>query len=179
MYLHGVIFNKKDKLKGLKIPNKVTPALAYLCGIFAGDGSISNRKQKNEYLLKCVGNPKDEKPLYHQIIGPLFKETFGFLPSIRHCDNGDTFGFIIYSKNLIYYLTEHIGLPSGKKYASLKIPSIFLKNETLLTHFIRGIFDTDGCISCQKPPIIDGWHVVIRTTASGFWRSEFHELCGF
>ena len=69
--------SKKDKLRGLKIPPKITPNLAYLCGIFAGDGSINFREKKKEYSIKCVGNPKDEKPFYRKII-----EIFGNILSI-------------------------------------------------------------------------------------------------
>ena len=142
--------SKKDKLRGLKIPNKITPNLAYLCGIFAGDGSINFREKKKEYSIKCVGNPKDEKPLYRKIIGQFFEEVFGFCPTMKYCDAGTTFGFVIYSKTLVKYLTGYIGLPLGSKYDSLKIPFIFLNNDDLLISFIRGVFDTDGSISFKK-----------------------------
>ncbi|KKQ76846.1 MAG: hypothetical protein UT00_C0030G0001, partial [Parcubacteria group bacterium GW2011_GWA1_38_7] len=43
----------------------VTSDLAYLCGVFAGDGSISIRLKKHDYEVKCVGNPLDEKEYYN------------------------------------------------------------------------------------------------------------------
>lgn len=143
-------FSSKDKLKGMKIPEKESANLAYLCGIFAGDGSINIREHKKDYYLKCVGNPYDETELYTKVIGPLFKDVFGFLPNIREHDSKTTYGFIIYSKVLIFYLTKKIGLPVGKKYDTLTIPSVFLKDNNLTTHFVRGLFDTDGCISFKK-----------------------------
>ncbi|MBI2107324.1 hypothetical protein HYT57_05055 [Candidatus Woesearchaeota archaeon] len=143
-------YSKKDKIKGLILPNNYTPNLAYLCGIFAGDGSINIRESKNDYFLKCVGNPKDEKPLYFDVIGPLFKETFGFLPNIKLYDGETTFGFVVYSRALIYYLIDKVGLPYGKKYDKLCIPKIFLRDERLLIPFLRGLFDTDGCVSFKR-----------------------------
>ena len=32
--------SKYDLKRGLKIPTEITEDLAYLCGVFAGDGSI-------------------------------------------------------------------------------------------------------------------------------------------
>jgi len=141
---------RKTRKKVVLIPKKESINLAYLCGVFAGDGSIGIRKKKYEYSLKCVGNPKDEKPFYKEIIGPLFQAVFGILPNIKSYDSGTTFGFIIYSKALILYLNQCIGLPVGKKYDSLCIPKKILDNDKLLINFVRGLFDTDGCISFKK-----------------------------
>ena len=143
------MLNKKDKLKGLKVP-KISNNLAYLCGVFAGDGSINFRKNKNEYSIKCVGNPKDEKEFYTQIIAPKFNRVFGFTPEIKERDKKTTFGLVVYSKTLLIYLTQEIGLPLGEKYSSLKIPKKFLKDENLTINFIMGVFDTDGCICFKR-----------------------------
>jgi len=141
--------SRKDKIKGLKIPENVSPELAYLCGVLAGDGSICYRKSKNEYSVYCSGNPKDEKSFYGGVIGPIFERVFGFVPNLKNLGGG-TFGFVIFSKALVLYLTKVIGLPLGKKYDALGIPSVFLNDETLLVNFVRGVFDTDGCISFKK-----------------------------
>ena len=58
--LSDIKFSQPDVLKGLKLPNNPSPQLAYLCGILTGDGSIFERKSKNDYGLKCVGNPKNK-----------------------------------------------------------------------------------------------------------------------
>ena len=76
--------NKKDREKGLILPRKVSKDLAYLCGIFAGDGSIAYREKKKDYLIECGGDPKEEVSFYHKVVGPLFEKVFGFVPhSIR------------------------------------------------------------------------------------------------
>jgi len=141
---------QKDVKRGLKLPEEMTPKLAYICGILAGDGSIYKREIKHDYIIKCVGNPKDEKELYFEVIEPIFRELFGLQLKIKYHDSNTTFGFAIYSKTLFRYLTEIIELPSGKKYDSLKIPPKFDDENKLLINFIRGVFDTDGCISFKR-----------------------------
>ncbi|MFA5797462.1 MAG: LAGLIDADG family homing endonuclease [Candidatus Woesearchaeota archaeon] len=142
--------SKNDKIRGVIIPKEVSEDLAYLCGVFAGDGSIGYRRKKNEYALKVVGNPKDEREFYHQVIGPKFEKVFGIFPRMKYHDSKTTYGFSVYSKSIYMYLVNVIGLPSGVKYPSLKIPEIFLDDKKLIIAFIRGVFDTDGCISFKK-----------------------------
>jgi len=142
--------SRNDRKRGIIIPIEITEDLAYLCGIFAGDGSIGYRRKKNEYSLKVVGNPKDEMEFYHQVIGPKFEKVFGILPRMKFHDSKTTFGFSIYSKTIYNYLVNKVGLPSGVKYYSLEIPRIFLNDRRLIIAFIRGVFDTDGCISFKK-----------------------------
>jgi DNA-binding transcriptional regulator WhiA len=132
------------------IPKMISEDLAYLCGVFAGDGSINFREKKNEYSLKCVGNPKDEKEFYLEVIDQKFKNVFGLSLNMKLHDSETTYGFSIYSKDLYYFLTEKIDLPSGLKYDKLAIPEIFLKEKRLTLAFVRGVFDTDGCISFKK-----------------------------
>ena len=141
----------------VEIPN-ITKDLAYLCGVLAGDGNINIRPEKHDYSIKCVGNPKDEKEYYKKLIVPLFDKIFNLKVKARHYDKGTTYGIRIWSKELVYYLTNFIELPSGKKYNKLKIPSIFKKNELLLKSFIQGVADTDFGLSFKKKgyPVIVG-----------------------
>lgn len=142
--------SKKDKIKGLILPNNLSPNLAYLCGVMIGDGSIYCREAKNDYVINCVGNPQDEKRFYTDVLGPCFKRVFGFLPNIKEQDSGITFGFRIYSKALFEYFTKVMGLPSGKKYSSLKIPDALKIDNVFLINCIKGIIDTDGSIAFKK-----------------------------
>ena len=105
----------------LKLPDKITEDLAYVCGVLAGDGSIWIRQSKYECAIKCVGNPKDEKEFYHQIIQPLFLKVFNLNINVKFHDSKTTYGFTIYSKALVTFFTKIIGLPYGKKYSNLKI----------------------------------------------------------
>ncbi len=143
-------FNKKDKEKGLKLPTKMNNSLSYLCGVLAGDGNIGYRENKKEYSVKCVGNPYDEKEFYNKIISKKLKKIFGLKPKMRLYDSKTTYGFRIFSKSLVIFLTEIIGLPLNKKYNTLKVPLIFKKNIIYKKEFLKGVFDTDGCITLKK-----------------------------
>ena len=118
-------FSRYDLKKGLKLPNTLSLELAYLCGIIVGDGSIFQRSDKKDYCLKVVGNPKDERELYHEIIGPYFYKVFGFIPNIKLQDTNTTYGFNVLSKGLLRFLTEKTGLHKGRKDQMLGIPEIF------------------------------------------------------
>lgn len=150
----------KERLKGLILPKELTEDLAYFCGVLAGDGSIGFRKNKKEYCIKCVGNPKDEKEFYCTLIKNLIKKLFNIDIKSKFHDKKTTYGFSLYSKNIVRYLTEFIGLPLGKKYDKLKIPEIFLDNKELIRNFISGVADTDFHLAIKKNrnnyPVIKG-----------------------
>ncbi|MBM3234109.1 hypothetical protein FJZ19_03370 [Candidatus Pacearchaeota archaeon] len=140
------------------LPNEITPELAYLCGVFAGDGSIGYRENKKEYCIKCVGNPKDEQEYYNELIANLIKKLFNLEIKPKFHDKKTTYGVSIYSKSLVKYLTEFIGLPLGKKYSKLGIPKIFLKDKRLINNFISGVADTDFHLAIKRGyyPVIKG-----------------------
>lgn len=135
-------------MKKIKLP-KLTPKLAYFCGVLAGDGNISFRDSRKEYVVRCRGNPKDEQDFYHKIISPIIKELFDIEVDLKKFDKGTTYGFNIYSKQLFLFLTETIGLPHGKK-TNISVPQKILQNKTLFHNFIRGFADTDGCMTFKK-----------------------------
>lgn len=134
----------------LTFPKQITPKLAYIIGTLIGDGSIYTREKKHDYIIKCVGNPKDEKELYSQVLKPYFKEIFNIDINIKLHDSNTTYGDVIHSKKLFEYLTLEIGLHSGKKDSKLEIPALIKKESELSIDFIRGLFDTDGCICFKK-----------------------------
>lgn len=170
---------------------QLTKDLAYFCGVLAGDGSIYQRKSKNDYIIKCVGNPKDEKEYYTNVIKPLIYSLFHLDIVVKEQDQGTTFGFVCYSKALFEFLTRKIGLPSGSKYNGLTIPSCFKKRE-LCSAFIQGVADTDFCISFKKKyssvpyyPVISGSsksksfmrEIVSHLKKEGFKVVEIYDYC--
>tara|TARA_Y100000310_G_scaffold231819_1_gene234534 strand:+ start:10888 stop:11625 length:738 start_codon:yes stop_codon:yes gene_type:complete len=138
--------SKKDLTKGLELPSKITSDLAYIIGVLAGDGNIFVRKDKHDYRVKCVGNPLDEMQFYKDILVPLFKKVFNIQLDIKYQDSNSTYGFYIYSKSLVEFLNDVFELPIGKKYGKLKIPTL-IKENNLTTDFIRGLADTDFCVT--------------------------------
>jgi len=129
--------------------------LAYLCGVLVGDGSIAIRENKNEYLVNCGGNPKDEIQFYKEIIVPIFKKLFDI--NIKDKLMGKTYGVNIYSKNLVLFLLNNIGLSRSPK-TEIGIPTGFYQKQELLLSFIAGVADTDFSFKLRKGnyPIISG-----------------------
>jgi len=151
MDLSVVEFSLNDIKRGIKVPTEITSDVAYLSGILAGDGHISKdygNKIRNQ--INCGGNPKDEKEFYKVIIKNLWKTLFNLNLEPRDLGDG-TYGIRFESKAILLFFTKIIGLPRGKKYDYLKIPSLFLKDRELILHFIRGLFDTDfGFCLCKN-----------------------------
>ncbi|MBR9700047.1 hypothetical protein GOV09_06320 [Candidatus Woesearchaeota archaeon] len=142
--------SNKDKQRGIILPSTLSTKLAYFIGILIGDGNIQYRPYKNEYSIKCVGNPKDEMQFYDEILNPIVKDLFGISPNMRYHDNSTTYGFRLYSKSLYIFLTNTLNLWEGKKGLNLHIPHIFIENKRFTKSVVKGIFDTDGCISFKK-----------------------------
>ncbi len=141
--------SKKDIIKKVVLPDQLTSDLAYLCGILAGDGHINIRREKHDWLIKCVGNPKNEVEFYNQVVKPLFKKVFGLEVNLRLQDGGETYGFCTWSRSIVLFLTEEVGLPYGSKYSKLTIPTIFRENN-LVEPFIRGVADTDFYLGLKR-----------------------------
>lgn len=142
--------SRYSKKRGLILPSNHSAELAYFCGVLTGDGSIYTRKNKHDYIIKCVGNPKDEKQFYSKVLSPIFSKLFGILPDMKIMDSGTTYGFVVYSKNIYDFLTQHLQMLSGRKDRRLKIPLWVLSSEKFCISFIRGLFDTDGSIALKK-----------------------------
>ncbi len=122
---------------------------AYLLGVLAGDGSIRFRAHKYEYSVKCVGNPRDETRYYDEVLKPLFYSEFGVQVFPKLHDASKTYGFTVYSKRLYTELLS-LGLPSGRKHPSLRVPKVVCSSQDLRISFLRGVMDTDGCLTFKK-----------------------------
>ncbi|MDP7116217.1 MAG: LAGLIDADG family homing endonuclease [Candidatus Woesearchaeota archaeon] len=141
--------SKKDKLKGLELPDNPSPELAYLVGVLAGDGNIFVRKEKHDYRVKCVGDPKHERLFYDNVLKRAMYQVFNIMIDNKLQDSSKTYGFYIYSKALVTYLNQFGGLPIGKKYSKLRIPK-WIGKKGFIPQFIRGLADTDFCLTYKK-----------------------------
>lgn len=167
--LSSVNLSSKDVLKGLRLPKVLSPDLAYVCGILAGDGSIYTRASKHDFVIKCVSNPLDEKPLYDDVLSGLFLKLFGLCLTMKMQDSNTTYGFVVYSRGLLQFFHKVIGLPCGKKYAELCIPSLFSSDKTLLAAFIRGVADTDFALLLKRGSKKQPFYPVIAGSSKSKW----------
>jgi len=125
---------------------EVTTEFAELAGAFSGDGWIS--KSNYKYSLFITGNPKDEKE-YYERIRFLFSKNFSVEVIPRPFPYWKTFGICIGNQEVISKFIE-LGLPVGKKSHIIDVPNSLRNNLKLEIAYLRGLFDTDGCIYFQK-----------------------------
>ncbi|MFA5931202.1 MAG: hypothetical protein WC821_02740 [archaeon] len=128
---------------------EMTPDLAEICGIHAGDGHL--RKRDNVRRLLCLDGSVDEKEYYDTHVVPLFERTFGIKVKPRFFPSRHTYGFSV-SNRKVCGLIHSLGFPYGKKTVSVKVPEVILQSNDLgvIYRFIRGVFDTDGTVCFRR-----------------------------
>jgi intein/homing endonuclease len=122
-----------------KIPIEVSPILAYLIGILAGDGHISRRGD-----ISIVNNSHQ---YLKNTVAPIFQKIFQIETGIIKTRN--YYELYVSNKVVNHYLSKYVGLPQGKKTGKLRVPSVIDCKEKK-REFISGVFETDGGITFDK-----------------------------
>jgi intein/homing endonuclease len=113
---------------------------AELIGALIGDGGISS------YQVKVTLGLKTDR-MYADHIKFLFESLFRVIPKIYIQEAKSTVEVVVSSRALVEYLTK-LGLPLGDKIRQeIDIPFWIKNKQIFLRPCLRGIFDTDGCIS--------------------------------
>lgn len=132
-------FPQKSHRKIIKIPSE-SIKLAELMGIIAGDGGIGNKWQ----LTISLNSEKDKD--YVTYVKVLIESLFGIIIAQRKRPHQNTTVLSASSTSLVNFLISK-GVPKGNKIMSgIDIPMWIRKNKNYLKYFIRGLFDTDGCL---------------------------------
>jgi hypothetical protein len=143
--------NKKRCKKGIKLPRSLTRKLAEDIGWFIGDGcmGIYNKDGNKTYYIKIAGNPTEEKLFYDNVIVPTKRKLYGI--NLEATDIGDgSYGVRIYSKPLVLFYNETIGIPLSPK-KNITIPDLVKNSKnTIVLSCVRGIFDTDGTLTFKR-----------------------------
>jgi len=134
-------------LTKVKLPRTISIKTAELIGIHLGDGSLCKDKKNNYTILYC-GNLKKDKE-YMDYINNLLLNLFNVKFKILINSNSNSIVLRLRSKNLFYYYKNYLNIEDGLK-KDLSIPSYIKNNDKFLKVFLRGLFDTDGCVTLQK-----------------------------
>lgn len=143
-------FSYSDIKRGLKLPKQVDDDLAEFLGILGGDGHVLRYKHSirgTEHVIGVSGNSKKDYEYFQSVVLQLLKKLFNINTNIKKHKGQNTIEVQFRSKGLLYYL-EALGLHIGRK-ESWEIPKIIMTDSKLAKAYIRGIFDTDGCISLK------------------------------
>ncbi|MBR9693185.1 hypothetical protein GOV07_04640 [Candidatus Woesearchaeota archaeon] len=114
-------------------------------GIHVGDGSMNIYASSGNgacYTLAC--HERDDREYIDSFVLPLIKKIYGKTPKPRNWSEG-TYGFRFCSKEIILFKHNILGLPLGRK-DNISVPKQILSNKQLMFAFLRGLFDTDGCV---------------------------------
>jgi len=127
---------------------RITPELAEMAGIHAGDGYLRYAGRRKEI---DISGGVDEKEYYDTHVIPLFNNFFGLDIQGRLFLTRNTYGFVIRNKRIIQ-IFKKLGFPSGKKSTIVKCPTIIQNSSDfgILRRFIRRYFDTDGSLTFDK-----------------------------
>jgi len=145
---------------------------AELVGLSLGDGGLNYRTGNKRLRFQLRGSLKEDKEHYDNYIIPLFNKEI-----MNPAFNGKKVG-VVFNKNAGFYgiskeseklilLNEVLGIPIGVK-KELFVPRWIKDNKKYTRRFLRGFFDTDGSISCQRNYSIkdNKYHTQIRISLS-------------
>ena len=115
--------------------------LAEFIGIYLGDGTITKD------IIRISGDSRYDL-YYFEYISYLVRVLFNLDSRIATEKRSKGLSITIYSKNLCSFLKDKYGINFGDKIRNqTKIPQEILKNKKLALACLRGLVDTDGCIS--------------------------------
>lgn len=136
--------SKRDIERSLKLPKIMSIDLAEIIGIHFGDGSMQNYN----YTHKIDYTSNIAEIQYIQHIGKLFKKVFNV--NLQQYSDIKKNATVLYfnSKAICNFFNKKLQIPYSPK-NNLQIPKILNKKEYKIA-FLRGIFDTDGCITVQR-----------------------------
>ncbi len=118
--------------------------LVELYGILVGDGYL----HKTNYSIIVVCSSEEIYYLQNRVM-PLFEKIFGKKPYFASRKDRNAYYIQVSSKEIMNHLIDIFSITRGAK-NNYRINKIIMKNRYLAPHFLRGLFDTDGCIKFSK-----------------------------
>jgi hypothetical protein len=132
----------------VRYPSLTDPNLAYETGFHIGDGSLGCYS-RHHYRYALSGNRETEAHFYEAVVGPLLRKLYNLTPSFPTYEN--SIYAIIYSKELVRFKTEVIGLPIGRKDTLKHLPATILGHGKVIRgKLVSGVYDADGCVKMRK-----------------------------
>jgi len=127
-------------LKNIKIP-EMNEDLAEFIGVYLGDGTIT------PYFINITGDSRYDLR-YFEYLRDLVKRLFNLESKISKDKKGNILYLTIWSKLLCKLLHEEYNIKFGDKIRNQTcIPQEIMNDKKLSLACLRGLVDTDGCIS--------------------------------
>lgn len=140
------ITHVKCRGKRPTIPSLMNEELAEETGIHIGDGCLRKRKRGTwNYYFGC--HIDDDRQYVLDFVVPLYEKLYGIVPHKYEDRINGVIKLEVSSKLFGLFKHKVLGLPNGKK-TGVEIPEIIMNSALpVKVACLRGIFDTDGCIS--------------------------------
>ncbi len=128
--------------KGFKIPPK-SEMFSEFMGILFGDGHLA------KYQVSIATNSQTDIE-HARYICKIIYSLFGIHPQMKKRRHQNAVDIVISSIKLVQYLHSE-GMPIGNKISNkITAPEWIKRNKKYQRAFIRGLFDTDGCIYLDR-----------------------------
>jgi intein/homing endonuclease len=114
--------------------------LSEFFGILSGDGFLG--RSGRSYQVQICGNKTTDYVYFKYFVSPLLNEIMQKKPAFYYSQGA--IRLRVYSKKKVISLSA-FGFPIGKK-GNFGVPNFIMSNKKLWCSFLRGYFDTDGCI---------------------------------
>ena len=153
---------------------KLVPELAEFLGIIVGDGNIYYDRLKRTYRFVITGHLENDFSYLTDYVSNLIIKLFGKKPGIWKYKKKKAIGIALYSRQIIDSLLS-LGLKAGKKSQTVEIPKLILESDkSIKSSFLRGVADTDFCISFDKSRI--NYPTICGSTSSKTLAYQIKEL---
>jgi hypothetical protein len=148
-----VIYSKRDRFYGIRVPDKLSVELAYETGLHLGDGHLRIGKRKDSSSVHWIvfsGNWKTEKGFYDSNLGPLIMILYNKKPQISY-GGKNTVRLAFKSQAVATFKHNVMGLPNGPKKGVLRIPKIISQAPLKFRiACLAGILDTDFSLHIKR-----------------------------
>ncbi|MBD3247533.1 hypothetical protein GF378_02850 [Candidatus Pacearchaeota archaeon] len=124
--------------------------VAEFIGIMLGDGSIGEynckvgNKIKRHRVVKISLDSRNKQYINH--VRKIMQDVLNIQPKIHYKKKENCVDICTFTKDALIYLIKEIGLKLSPKWGRMKIPEDFM-NSKFSCPVLRGLFDTDGCLS--------------------------------
>lgn len=133
----------------MKLAKIKSKKVAELIGMHVGDGTLY---KTNWSLVWELRGGLNEKNYYNDYVKELLFDITRekFYPKYRSGGKNGCYG-IQTSKKVVTNIIENYGFKPGKKTLTVRIPSYIKQSSKSIKYaFIRGLFDTDGCLRFKR-----------------------------
>lgn len=158
-------FSLNDKKRGIVIPTKITKELAEDIGFHMGDGYMKERTtaSSHNYNFVYAGHSTDDRNYFEKVLIPRKKRLFNVNAYYKKYNKNTkkSIELVFNSKAILMFYRDALNVKESPK-INMHIPHFILDSNPLKRAFLRGLMDSDGCLTFLKKYRKVPYYPVIR-----------------